>query len=293
MSLGPRWTDRTRQVEIWLEQWLFSYGSGIKVLPSLREMMRYSLLAPCKRFRPVLYLTTLEALGMARHQGRHGALALECIHTYSLIHDDLPCMDDDDLRRGRASSHRRFGEAHAVLAGDGLLTLAFQLLSMDPPSRVGPMVRELAEASGLDGMVAGQILDMEGHVEGGDIEQLLAIHRRKTGALISCCMSLAGQRAGCGPSDLKLLRGFGASLGLVFQIQDDILDCVAEEGELGKTSGKDEEQGKLTYPSLLGLDGAKERLKMEVDRAEELMNASPLDPAEMKPLLHFLATRSH
>jgi len=263
------------------------------VLPELKTMMRYSLLAPCKRFRPVLYLTALEGLGMARHQGRHGALALECIHTYSLIHDDLPCMDDDDLRRGQPSAHRKFGEAQAVLTGDALLTLAFQLLAMDPPSVVGSMVSELARSSGIDGMVAGQLLDMEGHVEGGNLEKLINIHRRKTGGLISCCLAMAGQRAGRGHSEVASLRELGASLGLIFQIQDDILDCVSEEGDLGKTVGKDEEQGKLTYSSLLGLEGAKERLKMEVMKAEELMNASPLDPAEVKPLLHFLANRSH
>jgi len=255
--------------------------------------MRYSLLAPCKRFRPVLYLTTLEALGMARHQGRHGALALECIHTYSLIHDDLPCMDDDDLRRGQKSAHRQFGEAQAVLTGDALLTLAFQLLAKDPSSVVGPMVGELAKASGIDGMVAGQLLDMEGNVEGGSLHQLQEIHRRKTGSLISCSMALAGHRAGCRGKEIHSLRELGSCLGLIFQIQDDILDCVAVEGALGKTIGKDLEQGKLTYPSLLGLDGAKARLKEEVNRAEELMNVSPLDPAELKPLLHFLANRSH
>ena len=135
MSLGLQWEQRTEQVESWLNRWLFSRSSGLEVLPGLREMMRYSLLAPCKRFRPALFLTTLEALGLARHQGRQGALALECIHTYSLIHDDLPCMDDDDLRRGQPSAHRRFGEAEAVLTGDALLTLAFQLLALEPPHR--------------------------------------------------------------------------------------------------------------------------------------------------------------
>ena len=291
--ISSDWTQRSQLVEDWLKSWLFSQASGLQALPRCREMMSYSLVVPCKRFRPVLYLTVLENLGQPTIHGRLGALALECIHTYSLIHDDLPSMDDDDVRRGQPSSHRRFGEAQAILAGDALLTLAFELLGLEPASVAGAMVLELARAAGMNGMVAGQILDMESSHLAPSLEHLQLIHKKKTGALISASMSLAGLRAHVSPQKLEDLRRLGHLMGMIFQIRDDILDVTSNCETMGKTVGKDIEQGKMTYPSLLGLDGANDILRTVHAEAMDLIEGSGLPPQELKAILHFLSTRQH
>lgn len=233
--------------------------------------MRYSLLAAGKHFRPVLFLSCLEELGQPALNGRLTALALECLHTYSLIHDDLPCMDDDDYRRGQLSAHRRFGEAQAVLSGDALLTLAFELVAHEPESVSGQLARELARAAGAAGMVAGQLTDLEMEGRDAGVKELETMHRLKTGALLSACTAMAGLRAHVAGTEVSALRGIGEEIGLIFQIRDDILDVVSNLEHIGKNVGKDARRGKLTYPGLLGLEGARAALRDRAGRARSAM----------------------
>ncbi|MBF0196358.1 MAG: polyprenyl synthetase family protein [Planctomycetes bacterium] len=284
------WSARSELFEKWLKSWLFS-ESGIASLKRCQELIDYSLRAGSKRFRPVLMMTALEMMGKKVEETRNAAIAIECIHTYSLIHDDLPCMDDDDYRRGRLTSHKHFGEAQAVLAGDGLLTMAFELLGTMNPDISGPLVVELARASGINGMVAGQVLDMEQTGQAGGIEDLLNIHNRKTGALISASLAMAGIIAQVSPDDLDRLRVLGLKIGLIFQVQDDILDMVADPEKLGKSVGKDQEQGKLTYPSLLGLDGARAYLHTLTSEVRDDLSNCPWDTEELDSIVSYLVTR--
>ena len=236
----------------------------------LGEAMRYSLEAGGKRVRPVLCLLAAEAVGGTAAQALPGALALEYIHTYSLIHDDLPAMDDDDLRRGRPTNHKVYGEGHAILAGDGLLTEAFGVLAaadLDPVCRAQALAL-LAEGAGWRGMVGGQALDLEGETLAAyDLDHLRLIHRLKTGALLRTSLEIGAVLGGAAPTERTALRAYGEAIGLAFQIQDDILDATATEADLGKRAGKDAGRGKITYPSLLGLDGARNALSEATETA--------------------------
>jgi geranylgeranyl diphosphate synthase type II len=233
-------------------------------LGPIHEAMRYSLSAGGKRLRPALCFASAEAVGGTVEDARAPAAALELIHTYSLIHDDLPCMDDDDLRRGRPTSHKVYGEAMAVLAGDGLLTRAFGLLAEGegaPPDRQAEMVRILARAAGSQGMVGGQALDLaaEGS-EDVDLPTLQYIHTHKTGALFRAACSLGGVAGGGDPEGVAALGRFGEKIGLAFQIVDDILDETGKVEDLGKNAGRDRALGKATYPRLLGLAESRRRV---------------------------------
>ena len=236
----------------------------------LAEAVRYSLEAGGKRVRPVLCLLACEAVGGTAAQALPGALALEYVHTYSLIHDDLPAMDDDDLRRGRPTSHKVFGEGHAILAGDALLTEAFGVLAsaaLDPVRRAEALAL-LAEGAGWRGMAGGQALDLEGEKVGSyDLEHLRLIHRMKTGALLRASLEIGAVLGGASPMERAALRAYGEAIGLAFQIQDDILDTTATDADLGKRAGKDAGRGKITYPSLLGLDGARNALSEATETA--------------------------
>jgi len=236
----------------------------------LGEAMRYSLEAGGKRVRPVLCLLACESVGGTVAQALPGALALEYIHTYSLIHDDLPAMDDDDLRRGRPTNHIVFGEGHAILAGDGLLTEAFGVLAsaaLDPVRRAEALAL-LAEGAGWRGMAGGQALDLEGEKrEAYDLDHLRLIHRLKTGALLRTSLEIGAVLGGATVPERTALRAYGEAIGLAFQIQDDILDATATEADLGKRAGKDAGRGKITYPSLLGLDGARRALDEATETA--------------------------
>jgi len=268
--------------------------------PRLGESMNYSLEAGGKRVRPVLCMLAAEALGRSPETSLSCAIALEFIHTYSLIHDDLPAMDNDDLRRGKPTSHIVYGEGQAILAGDGLLTEAFQVLASDetlPPGARIEAVRRLSEAAGWRGMVGGQSLDLEGEkltAGGGSygLEHLQVIHRLKTGALIRVSLELGGIAAGATPGQCEVLREAGASLGLAFQIQDDILDTVSTEAEMGKRVGKDLDKGKITYPRLLGLDGARQALDEATERALSQLQALP-EPGPLSVWARYLAQRGH
>ena len=226
---------------------------------TLHKAMRYSLFAGGKRLRPVLCLAAAEACGGREANAMPLACAVECIHTYSLIHDDLPSMDDDDFRRGRPTSHKVFGEGVAILAGDALLTVAFELVARTKPSRrwtAAELVRDLAVASGSLFLVGGQVADLEGEGKLTSHAQLRWIHERKTSALLAASIRLGAMSANATPAELRALTRFGENLGMAFQVIDDSLDATKTSAQLGKTAGKDAKSGKATYPSILGMKRA-------------------------------------
>jgi len=234
---------------------------------NLHRAMRYSVFPGGKRMRPVLALLAARATGGSTEQALIPAAGLELLHTYSLIHDDLPCMDDDELRRGRQTCHKVFGEALALLAGDGLLTLSFAAVA----AAGGEAVQVLADAAGSLGMVGGQVADLEAEGAGSDgtLKQLESIHDRKTGALITASLEI-GALAGGGRVDRVALREFGHLLGRAFQIADDCLDETGSAEELGKRPGQDVAMGKLTYPALLGLEASRDEARRLAESAAEL-----------------------
>ncbi len=241
--------------------------------PRLAEAMRYSLLGGGKRLRPILALMAAEACGADPGSALPAACALEMVHTYSLIHDDLPSMDDDDLRRGRPTCHKAFDEATAVLAGDALLTLAFEVLARDvrPAAAALGCVLALAEGAGPAGMVGGQMADLqaEGRTD-VTLGALEAIHRRKTGALLRASLKMGALVAGADGATLRALETYGHAVGLAFQIVDDLLDVQGDEAKLGKRVNKDHGLGKWTYPGLLGLEGSRRHAR---DLADEAVGA--------------------
>lgn len=241
-------------------QWLDS--------PSLlREAMQYSLFAGGKRLRPVLTLAAAEACGAEHECALDAAVALEFVHTYSLIHDDLPAMDDDDLRRGKPTNHKVFGDGMAILAGDALLTEAFAIISLTQrkPETTVAMVRELAKDAGPQGMVAGQVIDILGQV--ATETDLLAMHSRKTGALLRAAVRLGAIAANASDKQLQTLTTYAEALGLCFQIVDDILDVVGNVNELGKEPGADARAGKKTIVDFWGVDKARTMVAQYTERA--------------------------
>ncbi len=239
---------------------------------NIHKAMRYSLFAGGKRIRPILCMTTGRAVKDDVDHLADTACTLELIHTYSLIHDDLPALDNDDLRRGRPTCHKVFGEAMAIRAGDALLTLAFQVLArvaIDPDRRVA-LVDELATASGtLRGMIGGQVHDIEGEGQAPTIELLESIHRAKTGALLRASVRMGAIHAGASPEQYAALSRYGDHIGLAFQIVDDILDVEQPSEALGKTAGKDAQQGKITFPAVYGIVESKAMAQSELRSAHE------------------------
>jgi geranylgeranyl diphosphate synthase, type II len=239
----------------------------------LFDAMRYSLLGGGKRLRPILALAACEAVGGPIEAAMGFACAVEMIHTYSLIHDDLPCMDDDDLRRGRPTNHKVYGEAVATLAGDALLTDAFSILAGSaapadgrvPLEQLLAALKELAEAAGSAGMVAGQVIDLLGEGQGMSLEELEKLHARKTGALFVATVRGGARLGGANEAQLRSLGAYARALGLAFQVVDDILDVEASTEEVGKRTGKDVARGKNTYPGLLGLEKSR-LLARELER---------------------------
>ena len=233
---------------------------------SLHKAMRYSVFAGGKRVRPILLLAACEAVGGDLNRAMPAACAMEMIHTYSLIHDDLPAMDDDDFRRGNPTNHKVFGEAIAILAGDALLTEAFVLMS-NPEysgaaevSRLLPVINEIARCAGSHGMVGGQVVDMESEGKPDvDLATVQYIHTHKTGALIKASVKAGALLGGADETDLAAMTRFGEAVGLAFQIADDILDIEGTTEEIGKDAGSDEARGKATYPAIVGLAEAKQR----------------------------------
>ena len=244
----------------------------------LVEAIEYSLLAGGKRLRPTLVLESFLACGGAdarRASALAAAAGMELIHTFSLVHDDLPAMDDDDLRRGRPTSHKVFGEAMAILAGDAMMTMAFEVIARDADPAVAPaLVAELARAAGPSGMIGGQVLDIAGQNQSLSLDQLQQIHRMKTGALLTASCRLGALAAGADAKRLDAVTRYGQHLGLAFQIIDDVLDVTATPEQLGKATRKDADRGKNTYPALLGIEASRaegqRQLQAAVDALEPL-----------------------
>ncbi|WP_339325095.1 polyprenyl synthetase family protein [Paenibacillus sp. FSL W8-0194] len=267
---------------------------------SLREAMLYSLMAGGKRMRPLLVMAACEALDGNAHAALDAACAVEMVHTYSLIHDDLPAMDNDDYRRGKLTNHKVFGEAAAILAGDALLTHAFYLVARlsqvhgVPAEQVVNITMDLAELAGPKGMVGGQAADMEGEQGLTELSQLEYIHLHKTSDLITFSLLAGGRIAGADEQKLEALRTFGQKLGLAFQIQDDILDIVGDEAKLGKKTQSDMKQEKVTYPYFIGLEASRvevERLTAEAKSA--VIEAGLADPSRLLEIADYLMNRDH
>ena len=240
---------------------------------TIHRAMRYSLFAGGKRVRPILAIEAARTVSDSASGVERAACALELVHTYSLIHDDLPALDNDDYRRGRLTSHKVFGEAMAVLTGDALLTLAFEVLAKLPQvsdDRKARMIAELAAGAGtVGGMIAGQVDDLEGMEKQPTQELLERIHRAKTGALLRASVRIGAIYAGAQPEQYEALSGYGEHIGLAFQIVDDILDVEQTSEELGKTAGKDAEQHKITFPAVYGLEESKRMAEQERQRARQ------------------------
>ncbi len=258
-DLGEIMAERRAQVDAALERWL---PPATTPPPTIHEAMRYSVFAGGKRLRPLLALFGCEAVGGKLEDAIPAAVALELIHTYSLVHDDLPAMDDDDFRRGRPTCHKVYGEAIAILAGDALLTHAFQVLA-DPAggnlaaSRRLQIVAEVSAAAGSVGMVGGQTMDIQAEGKALDPATLLALHAKKTGALLRASLRVGGLAGGADDAALESLTRYGERLGLAFQIVDDILDIEGSSAEMGKTAGSDLRKHKATYPAVFGLEASR------------------------------------
>ena len=279
-----------------IEDWLHGCFLDREPREMLYDAMRYSLLAGGKRLRPVLTLEACFLCGGSVEAALPFAGAVEMVHTYSLIHDDLPCMDDDDLRRGRPTNHKVYGEATAVLAGDGLLTAAFESMLVPgqalPPERIVLAAGILARAAGGEGMVGGQILDMAGEERSLALAEVEELQRLKTGALITAALEMGWAVAGGTEAQREALRTYGARLGLAFQIQDDILDVVGDQAALGKPVGSDARSGKTTFVTLKGVDACRELVDRLSRQAAEALAPFGDEGAELGRLAASLAVRT-
>lgn len=259
----------------------------------LAEAMEHSLLAPGKRLRPLLVLMAADACGSDFMRSLPAACAVEMIHAYSLVHDDLPAMDDDDMRRGRPSCHAKFGEATAILVGDALQAGAFETLARGfDPAVAGRCCLELARAAGATALVGGQSDDLSQEGKEGTLEQLQAIHRRKTGALIRVSLRLGAIASGADEMVVARLDQFGAAVGTVFQITDDLLDHQGNSREVGKRTQKDADRGKLTYPGLLGVEASRQHASQLTEQAMEEV-ASMDDAGRLRALAQFVLERTN
>lgn len=265
----------------------------------LHEAVYYTLFAGGKRLRPLLAIASCEAVGGESEKCLPLACAIELIHTYSLVHDDLPAMDNDDYRRGQLTAHKKFGEAIAILTGDALLTEAFYLLSSPVFAGGDPLlsrqiIRELSEASGSRGMVGGQAFDLA--LEGKEdvtLEMLENLHRRKTGALISASVTAGARVGGASEKELEALKSYGQKLGLAFQIKDDILDVVGNQQELGKTVGKDRAALKKTFPDLIGLEGAQSLQARVIEGALQELSLFDQRAARLREIANYCIERNN
>ena len=261
---------------------------------TIHQAMRYSLFAGGKRMRPAVCLAAAEACGGSEKDALPLACAVECIHTYSLIHDDLPAMDNDDFRRGKPTNHKVFGEGIAVLAGDALLTQAFEIAAKSrgwPRYSHRDILLEIAQASGSLQLIAGQVADFEGEGKKISAAQLKYIHERKTSAMLCCSVRLGGMSANCTAAQLKALTGFGYNVGLAFQIIDDILDITQTSEQLGKTAGKDTKAQKATYPAIVGLEKSRALARQLTNRAFAALKIFKGKAAALESLADYLLRR--
>jgi len=261
---------------------------------TIHKAMRYSLFAGGKRMRPALVLAAAEACGGKAAEAMPLACAVECIHTYSLIHDDLPAMDNDDFRRGKPTNHKVFGEGIAVLAGDALLTQAFEIAAQCrgwPRYSHRQVVLEISRAAGSLQLIAGQVADLEGEGKPVSAAQLRYIHERKTSALLCCSARLGGMSANCTAAQLRALTDFGYHVGLAFQVIDDILDVTQSTEKLGKTAGKDVAAQKATYPAIVGLERSREIARRLTDRAYAALKPFRGRAVALEALAKFLLER--
>ena len=279
-------TTESQDLQAWLAE-TATWVEGVldRVMPpeeaepaSLHGAMRYAIFGGGKRFRPAVVRLVCEALGGSAEAAEAPAAAIELVHTYSLVHDDLPCMDDDDLRRGRPTCHKVYDEATATLVGDGLLTGAFEVLARDGGERAGQMVAVLARAAGVAGMVAGQALDMQGSGAAAGRDEVHAIHDLKTAAMFAASAELGALAAGASAAHRASMREFGRALGLLFQAVDDLLDVTGAAEELGKTPGKDAREDKPTLVAAVGLEGARRAAEELAARAISCSSDASTDP---------------
>lgn len=297
-SFAEHTTELRNGVDVALRQFA-AFGDGCP--DDLQQAVLYSLTAPGKRLRPILVLLAAEACGSTSEAAMPAACAIEMIHAYSLIHDDLPAMDDDDLRRGQPTCHVKFGEANAILAGDALLTQAFFVIAehVRPPEVSSRCVSVLGRAAGATGMVGGQVDDLafEQRIsdtgEESDLAWLESIHRRKTGALFTAAPLLGGVIARATQTELDSLRVFGQKLGLAFQIIDDLLDVAGDESAIGKRVGKDSPRGKLTYPGLFGVKKSRQLATETIDAACGALAEFGDLAANLQALAGFVLERNH
>jgi geranylgeranyl diphosphate synthase type II len=288
-------TERCRLVDEALDRFL----PKPKTRPAtIHEAMRYSLFAGGKRLRPILCLAAAEACGGSVESALPPAAAVECLHTYTLVHDDLPCMDDDDLRRGMPTCHVKYGEGIAVLTGDALLTITFEILAQTPPSArygVGAYVTELAVASGSRHLIGGQVLDLEG--EGSEVlltpAQLRFLHESKTAALLTASIRLGGMTANATPAKLVALTDYGQALGLAFQVIDDILDVTQTSEKLGKSAGKDIAAAKSTYPALFGLAKSRKEAARLTKKAHDALKPFAKKGERLHEIADYLLDREY
>ena len=287
-----------KESKTFVEEKLVSYANELQCPNVLREAMAYSLEAGGKRLRPLLLFATLQAFGKEKNLGVGAACALEMIHTYSLVHDDLPCMDDDDLRRGKPTNHKVFGEAMAVLAGDGLLTYAFQVIMAYEQKEITAekkvrLVLELAKAAGPEGMVGGQVADMEAEGKQLTIDELEYIHKHKTGKLLEFAVLAGSILSDATKEQEEKLLAFAKYIGLAFQIRDDILDVEGTEEEIGKPIGSDVSNEKSTYTTLFTVDRAKDILEETIAKAKDAISSLQLQDEYLLSICDLIAKRNN
>lgn len=286
----------SNEYKVTLEKQLEKLIKHLDAPSSLKESMLYSVKAGGKRIRPLLLFATLHAFGINPLKGLFPASAIEMIHTYSLIHDDLPSMDDDDLRRGKPTNHKVYGEAIAILAGDGLLTHSFQIIAEAPDSDLDAstkieLITLISKASGAEGMVGGQVADIEGEGKQLNLTELENIHVNKTGRLLACSVMSGAIIASANQEKKKSLELFAYHLGLAFQIRDDILDLEGNEEIIGKPVGSDEGNEKSTYPALLTLDGAKKEMAKHYDYAKSNLKLTGLNTVLLEQIADLVIFR--
>jgi geranylgeranyl diphosphate synthase, type II len=292
-TIAEKWNGIRLLVDMQLEKYVRKLSNDCP--NQLRDAIGYSLLSSGKRLRPLLALLAAESIVGDYRVALPAACAVEMIHCYSLIHDDLPAMDDDDLRRGLPTCHKKFDEATAILAGDALQAMAFEILCQEvrPADRAVMACGLLAKAAGPEALVGGQMDDLLAEKSGGDHMLLQAIHRRKTGSMISVSVQLGGVMAGANTQQLQSLQQYGDNIGLAFQIVDDLLDVEGSAAAVGKRTGKDQSRGKLTYPGIYGLEASRTRASELIDSAIRQVDSNDLHPEGLVNLARYVLNRSH